>query len=97
VVLGPKLLGWKNINWDNHPVRLTYNDAEESATTGEAMGNPFNALAAVLNNLSKREIAAKKGQVVITGSTLKTRFAADGDRARYSIGELGAVEIAVDN
>ena len=96
VVLGPKLLGWETINWDNYPVHLTYNGAEERATTGEAMGNPFNALAAVLNNLSQRTVAAKKGQVVITGSTLKTRFAAAGDRARYSIGELGAVEVAVD-
>jgi 2-keto-4-pentenoate hydratase len=96
VVLGAELIGWKEIDWVNCPVCLSYNDVEEYATTGEAMGNPFNALASVLNNLNSRGLSAKQGQVVITGSTLKTRFATVGDRAQYSIGKLGAVSLTVE-
>jgi 2-keto-4-pentenoate hydratase len=94
--MGPELIGWEGIDWVNCPVCLSYNNVEEYATTGEAMGNPFNGLASVLNNLNSRGLSAKQGQVVITGSTLKTRFAAVGDRAQYSIGELGAVNLTIE-
>ena len=37
----------------------------------------------------------RAGDVVITGSTLKTRFAAPGDRARYAIDGYTAAEISI--
>lgn len=96
VVLGPKIEGWRDVDWTTAPVTLAYNDATETATTGAAMGDPFAGLAAVANNLMERGEALKAGQFVITGSTLTTRFASPGDRTRYEIDGLGAVDLAVE-
>lgn len=95
VVLGPEIPGWQDVDWTTAPVTLTYNDGTERAHTGEAMGDPFNSLAAVANNLLERGLHLKAGEIVITGSTVKTRFAAAGDTARYAIDGLGAVEIEI--
>ena len=96
VVLGPEIDGWRDVNWTAQPVTLTYNGAVERANTGEAMGDPFVALAAVANNLVERGHKLRAGDWVITGSTLKTRFAEVGDRARYEIDGLGAVDLTVE-
>jgi len=95
VVAGPAIPNWKDVDWTSAPVTLRYNDEVETATTGEALGDPFAAIAVVANNLLERGTRLKAGDVVMTGSTLKTRFAASGDRARYEIDGLGAVEIQV--
>lgn len=95
VVLGDDIDGWREVDWTAAPVTLTYNGAKEHADTGEAMGDPFAALAVVANNLIERGLMLRAGDVVITGSTLKTRFAEVGDRARYEIDGLGAVELEV--
>lgn len=95
VVLGPEIPGWEQVDWTAAPVTLNYNDSVERAHTGEAMGDPFNSLAAVANNLLERGLHLRAGEIVITGSTVKTRFAAIGDVARYAIDGLGAVEIEI--
>ncbi len=95
VVLGPEIPDWRAVDWKTQPVTLDYNGKVERAVTGDAMGDPFQALAVVANNLHGRGERLKAGDIVITGSTLKTRFAEVGDRARYAIGELGAVELNV--
>lgn len=96
VVLGAEISEWRDVDWPHAPVTLDYNGETETAVAGDAMGDPFIGLAAVANNLLERGLKVRAGDIVITGSTLKTRFAAAGDRARYSIDGLGAVEIAVE-
>lgn len=95
VVLGPEIEGWRAVDWPAAPVTLEYNGAIERAVAGDAMGDPFAGLAAVANNLVERGLRLKAGDVVITGSTLKTRFAAAGDKATYRVDGLGSVEIAI--
>ncbi len=95
VVLGRNIRGWRKVDWTSAPVTLNYNGQIERAVTGDAMGDPFAALAVVANNLLHRGMRLRAGQIVITGSTLKTRFAAPGDHARYEIDGLGAVELTV--
>lgn len=95
VVLGAEIDGWRDVDWPSAPVTLDYNDEVETAVAGDAMGDPFAGLAAVANNLLERGLNLKAGDIVITGSTIKTRFAAPGDRARYAIDGLGAVELEV--
>lgn len=95
VVLGAEIPGWRDVDWTSAPVTLDYNGAAEHAVTGDAMGDPFAALAVVAENLLHRGMRARAGDVVITGSTLKTRFAAPGDRARYAIDGLGEVALTV--
>lgn len=95
VVLGEEIEGWQDVDWPAAPVTLDYNGGIETAVAGDAMGDPFAGLAAVANNLLERGLHLKAGDIVITGSTLKTRFAAPGDKARYAIDGLGDVEIAI--
>ncbi len=95
VILGPEIADWQSVDWTGAPVTLTMNGKVERAVTGDAMGDPFAALAFVANNLLQRGRHLKAGDWVITGSTLKTRFAAVGDRARYEIDGRGAVSLDV--
>ncbi len=95
VVLGADIPNWRDVDWKTQPVTLDYNGEIERAVTGEAMGDPFAALAAVANNLLDRGLMLKAGDLVITGSTVKTRFAEAGDRVRYEIDGLGDVSLEV--
>jgi 2-keto-4-pentenoate hydratase len=95
VILGEEIANWQAIDWRTQPVTLTYNGVVETAVTGDAMGDPFAALAFVANNLRSRGKRLSAWDIVITGSTLKTRFAEAGDRAQYEINGLGAVELIV--
>ena len=97
VILGEEIAGWEDIDWRSQPVTLTYNGEVETAVTGDAMGDPFAALAFVANNLTDRGKRLRTGDIVITGSTLKTRFAAAGDRAHYEINGLGAVDLTISD
>ena len=53
------------------------------------MGHPFEGLAWTANHLAAQGRAMKKGEIVITGSALKTRFPAPGDVISYAISGLG--------
>ena len=95
VVLGKEIDGWRDIDWKTAPVTLNYNDETETANTGEAMGDPFEALAFIGRNLRERGLKFRAGDIVITGSTIKTRYPSAGDRAKYAIDGLGTVEMRV--
>ncbi|MBT6313911.1 MAG: hypothetical protein HOJ21_11970 [Alphaproteobacteria bacterium] len=95
VILGDAIPNWQSIDWVTQPVTLDYNGKIETAVTGDAMGDPFAALAVVANNLLSRGLSLKPGDIVITGSTLQTRFAAAGDHATYQIDGFPSVELRV--
>jgi 2-keto-4-pentenoate hydratase len=61
VILGDAIPNWQSIDWVTQPVRLDYNGKIETAVTGDAMGDPFAALAVVANNLVDRGLSLKPG------------------------------------
>lgn len=72
--------------------RLTLN----SAAKGEGKtDDPMGALAWCANLAADRGRPLEKGQVVITGSVIATFPVAAGDRVRFEIEGLGAVEAAI--
>lgn len=95
VVLGPETAAWQHLDLVTNPVTLTLNGSIESAVTGAAMGHPLTSLAWVANLLNDQGTALRAGDLVITGSTLATRFANLGDKARYHIDGLGHVELTI--
>lgn len=95
IVLGKAEGDWRALDLATTPVRLDYNGEIEQAVTGAAMGNPLNALAWLADLLAGQGRPLRAGHWVMTGSTLKTRFARPGDRAIYTIEGLGSVEIEV--
>ena len=65
------------------------------AVTGAAMGNPLNSLVWLANQRATMGTTLEAGMIVMTGSTLATRFPGSGDRFVYEIEGLGGVEATV--
>ena len=79
---------------DTLPVSLHWNDeAPVAAEVGGA--DPFGSLAWVANVLTGTGQVMKAGEVVITGSVIKTRAPVVGDRVRYDVGGLASVELSI--
>lgn len=98
VVLGPRVEGWRQLDLAAAPVELAWNgEVVERAVTGDSLGHPFEGLAWVANHLAGRGQALRRGEIVITGSALKTRFPQAGDKVAYRIEGLGEVSLTVES
>ncbi len=63
---------------------------------GDVMGHPLEALTWVANNLAARGLGLWRSDVVITGSLVTSERPQAGDRLRFELDGLGAVELDVD-
>ena len=91
IVLGDPIDGWRDLDLGALASVLSQDGvADEAGNTGEA--DPVNSLVWTLNHFTGRGAVVKAGEVVITGSVLRTRFPVAGDRFRYEITGHGAVE-----
>lgn len=61
----------------------------------DSMGHPLAALQWVANHLTGRRRGLRRGDLVISGSLLTSKFPKAGDTLRFEAGELGAVELRV--
>jgi 2-keto-4-pentenoate hydratase len=94
VVLGPEVTDWRGLDLETTPVELDWNGAVvDQGVTGAAMGHPFESLAWLANLLASRGRGMRAGDIVITGSALKTRFPEPGDRVTYRIAGLGETAV----
>jgi 2-keto-4-pentenoate hydratase len=90
VVHGTEVADWQGLDLAAALVELLWNgEVVDAGTTGAAMGHPFEALAWLANLLAGRGRGMKAGEIVITGSALKTRFPQAGDEVTYRIAGLG--------
>lgn len=62
----------------------------------DVMGHPLDALAWIANQLASRGLGLWRGDVVITGSLVTSKFPKAGDLVRFEAGALGSVELLVD-
>lgn len=93
IVLGDPLLNWRDLDLNNIPSTVYQEGvAPEDANTGAA--DPLGSLAWVLNHLGERGILVSKGEHVITGSAVRTRFPKSGDKLSYTMQGV-AVEISI--
>ena len=96
VVLGPESKNWRQLDLINAPVLLIWNgEVVDRGVTGAAMGHPFEGLAWLANLLAARGRAMRAGEIVITGSALRTRFPEAGDEITYRIEGLGETSVRV--
>ena len=96
VVLGPEMTGWRELDLTTTPVALVWNgETIDQGVTGAAMGHPFEGLAWLANLLAGRGRAMQAGEIVITGSALRTRFPETGDEITYHIAGLGEASVRV--
>ena len=96
-VLGAPVRDWRHIDLGALQGFATVNGANVGSGHGrDALGHPFEAVAWIANNLAARGLGLWRGDVVITGSLVTSKFPKAGDLVRFEAGELGAVELQVD-
>jgi len=96
-VLGAPVRDWKGVDLAALRGVATINGEKAGEGHGrDVMGHPLDALAWMANNLAARGLGLWRGDVVITGSLVTTKYPKPGDRIRFEAGALGAVELAID-
>ncbi len=59
----------------------------------DILGHPFNSVAWLATQLASRGVSLKAGQVVMTGSVMKTVFPVEDASYRFDLEEIGVVEV----
>jgi 2-keto-4-pentenoate hydratase len=74
----------------------TISGREVGRGTGkDVLGHPLDALAWLANHLQARGMQLKQGELVTTGSLVKSQFPVAGDHVFFSMPGLGDVEVSV--
>jgi 2-keto-4-pentenoate hydratase len=73
---------------------------KDGAAVGEGygrdiLGHPFNSAAWLATQLDARGVSLKAGQVVMTGSVMKTVFPEEAAAYRFDLAGIGSVEVQV--
>jgi 2-keto-4-pentenoate hydratase len=96
-VLGEPVRDWRRLDLAALHGVATINGASVGSGHGrDALGHPLEALAWIANNLAARGLGLWRGDVVITGSLVTSKFPKAGDVLRFEAEGLGAVELQVD-
>lgn len=96
-VLGEPVRDWQGMDLAALRGVATINGRHAGEGHGrDVMGHPLDALAWMANNLASRGLGLWRGDVVITGSLVTTKYPKPGDLVRFEAGNLGAVELRVD-
>ncbi len=94
-VLGPFVTEWPGLASIQGVVEQ--DGAEIDSGQGrEVLGHPFEPLLWLARHLAERGGALKAGQIVLTGSLVRTRFPSPGQRYRFSLEGVGSVEARFD-
>ena len=94
VVLGEPIAGWEGLDIGGLAA-VVHQEGREAERTVTGAADPLGSLAWVLNHFGGQGQTVRQGEHVITGSAVRTRFPGPGDRLRYEIDGLAAVEVAV--
>ena len=96
IVLGDRVENWQNLEIGNLSGEVIVNGSvSDRGNTGAALGNPLNSVVFVANHLAERGQILKAGDVIMTGSAMKTQFSNVGDQVTYRIDGLGEVSITL--
>ena len=73
---------------------------KDGAAIGEGhgrdiLGHPFHSVAWLATQLASRGVGLKAGQVVMTGSVMKTIFPNENANYRFELADIGSVEVRV--
>ncbi|MCW5619497.1 MAG: fumarylacetoacetate hydrolase family protein [Burkholderiales bacterium] len=92
-VLGTAVRDWRALDLGALTGVTWINGVEVGRGRGaDVMGHPFEALAWLANNLSRRGQGLRAGEFVFTGSVVETKWVNRGDQVVMEIDRLGRVE-----
>jgi len=87
---------FKNIDFKNFKVSCYKNNKLAATGIGSnVLGSPLIALTWLINELSSLNINVNKGQIVITGTSIKPLTVISGDKIMVDFHELGRVECSL--
>ena len=96
VVLGTSMSNWEKLDLEHAKTLLWLNgEAAGEGRVGDAMGHPFEVVAWVANLLNQRGKMLRKDMIVMTGSSIITKFPNVGDSLRFAIEGMGEIELEV--
>jgi 2-keto-4-pentenoate hydratase len=94
VVVGSPVTAWRGVDLESTVTRCWINgEPGGQGRTGDALGHPFEAVAWLANLLNRRGRMIRRGMIVMTGSSITTKFPAPSDRVRFAIDGLGEVTL----
>ena len=97
VVLGVWQRDWRSLDLAVLKGTATINGTVAGEGYGrDVMGHPLDAMAWIAQHLHARGAALKRGEFVITGSLITSKFPNAGDAVRFTVEGLGAVSLDVD-
>ena len=95
-VLGAPVREWQDIDLGALQGVASINGKKVGSGHGrDVMGHPLDALGWLANHLAARGLGLWRGDVVITGSLVTSKFPSAGDRIRFDAGQLGSIELSV--
>lgn len=96
-VLGVPIKDWQGIDLGAVRGVAAINGKPVGEGVGAAaMGHPLEAVAWIANHLARHGRGLVFRDIVITGSVITTKTPRPGDLIRFSVGQLGDVELSVD-
>ena len=96
VVLGSPVTSWRALDLETAVTRCWINDVPSGqGKTGDALGHPLEAVAWLANLLNGQGRMLGRDMIVMTGSSITTKFPAPGDRVRFAVDGLGEVGLEV--
>lgn len=95
-VLGEPVADWRRLDLGAlRAVAYVNGEPVGEGRGADSMGHPLSALAWVAGHLAARGRGLRRGDVVICGSLVTSKFPRAGDELRFDAGALGAVELRV--
>ncbi len=96
IVLGEHMSYVHSFDIGNLATQVILNgEVTDEGNTRDALGHPLNSVAFVANHLAAYGKQLKAGEVIMTGSALRTQFPKSGDDIHYHIEGLGEVSVTV--
>lgn len=94
LILGEEIGDWQHVDLEHGATRLWVNgEPAGEGRTGDALGHPFDAVAWLANLLNERDRQLEAGMLVMTGSSITTRFPTAGEHYRFAVDGLGEVTL----
>jgi 2-keto-4-pentenoate hydratase len=96
-VLGVAMQEWRNLELSGARAVARINGAQVGEGRGrDAMGHPFAAVAWIADHLAAQGRGLLRGDIVLTGSIIASKYPYPGDLVSFSVDGLGEVELRVD-
>jgi 2-keto-4-pentenoate hydratase len=94
VVLGAFRQDWPDLDTVKATVKLN-GTVVDRGTGGDVLGHPFESVLWLARHLAFRGRSLRRGQIVLTGSIVPTRFPADGESYELQLDGLGSVALQI--